>query len=163
MKRLILAVLIAVPLFASDASNEITPANVVALMNEYRADAGLPPLRIDARITRAAEDRMRDMEETGYWSHESPTGMSPFTWLAARDYTFEAAAENLASGFETARFLVASWMESHGHRDNIMSAEYEDCGVAIIDGATTGRATGKSIVVLFGRPRDDEGPPAERP
>jgi uncharacterized protein YkwD len=42
-------------------------------------------------------------------------------------------------------------MESHGHRENILSPQYEDCGIAIIDGATTGRATGKSIVVLFGK------------
>lgn len=153
MKHLVLALLAAVPLFASDANNEITAENVVAQMNAYRAEAGLAPLRIDARITKAAEDRMRDMEDAAYWSHESPTGLSPFTWLMARDYTFEAAAENLASGFETVRFLVSSWMESPGHRENIMSPLYEDCGLAIIDGSTTGRATGKSVVVLFGKAR----------
>jgi len=151
MKPLILALLLAVPTFASDANNEITAQNVVAQMNAYRAGAGLAPLRLDARLAKAADDRMRDMEESGYWSHESPTGMSPFTWLTARDYAFEAAAENLAAGFDTAHFLVASWMESPGHRENILSPLYEDCGIAIIDGATTGRATGKSIVVLFGK------------
>jgi len=153
MKRLILAVLIAVPLFASDANNEITPENVLALMNAYRAEAGVAPLRLDARLTRAAEDRMRDMEDAGYWSHDSPSGISPFVWLTARNYYFEAAGENLARGFETAHFLVESWMESHGHRENIMSPEYEDCGIAVIDGSTTGRSTGKSIVVLFGKLR----------
>jgi uncharacterized protein YkwD len=62
--------------------------------------------------------------------------------------------ENLATGFETARLLVQSWMESPGHRANIMSSDYEDCGVAIIDGSTTGPANGKAIVVLFGRQQD---------
>jgi uncharacterized protein YkwD len=51
----------------------------------------------------------------------------------------------------TARLLVQSWMESHGHRANILSTDYEDCGIAIIDGSTLGPATGKSIVVMFGR------------
>jgi uncharacterized protein YkwD len=156
MKRLLLALLVTVPLFASNANNEITPDNVLALMNAYRAQEGLAPLRLDPRITRAAEDRMRDMEQAEYWSHDSPSGVSPFVWLTARDYYFEAAGENLARGFDTARFLVESWMESHGHRENIMSTEYEDCGIAIIEGATTGRATGKSIVVLFGRIRRPE-------
>jgi uncharacterized protein YkwD len=156
MKRLLFLLLAAVPLFASDANNEITAENVLAQMNAYRAEAGFPPLRIEERLARAAHDRMRDMEDGGWWSHESPAGLSPFTWLTLRDYTFQDAGENLASGFETVRLLVSSWMESPGHRDNIMSPMFEDCGIAIIDGATTGRATGKSIVVLFGRLRQPE-------
>ena len=151
MKRLIVLLLLLLPAAAFAETNEITPETIVARMNAYRADFGLAPLRLDERVTLAARDRMRDMEDTGYWSHESPTGMSPFTWLTVRDYSFSAAAENLASGFETVKFLVDSWMESHGHRENILSNQFEDCGIAIIDGATTGRATGKSIVVLFGK------------
>jgi uncharacterized protein YkwD len=153
MKRILLALLLAVPLFASGANDDITVDNVLSYMNTYRADAGLPPLHIDARLTKAAEDRMHDMEDGGWWSHESPNGLSPFTWLMVRDYGYEFAGENLARGFDTAPFLVQSWMESHGHRENILSPQYEDCGIAIIDGATTGRATGKSVVVMFAKPR----------
>lgn len=134
-------------------SNEINTANVIALMNEYRAEKGLQPLHEDPRLTRAAEDRVRHMEELGYWSHSAPDGMSPFVWLMARDYAYSSAAENLASGFETAGVLVESWMESPGHRANIMTPEFEHCGIAIIDGTTTGPATGKSIVVLFAAPQ----------
>lgn len=147
---LLLTLCVATAAFASDATNAITRENVLVLMNGYRADAGLHPLRDDEQLTQAAEDRMRHMEDNAYWSHESPDGLSPFVWMVARNYDYSAAAENLASGFETAKFLVASWMDSPGHRENIMSASYEDCGIAIIEGATTGRATGKSIVVLFG-------------
>jgi uncharacterized protein YkwD len=149
----LLLLLASVSAFAEDASNEINIANVVALMNEYRAEKGLPPLREDARLTKAANDRVRHMEELGYWNHQAPDGMSPFVWLMARDYAYRTAAENLASGFETARVLVESWMESPGHRDNIMTPEFSDCGIAIIDGTTTGPATGKSIVVLFAAPQ----------
>lgn len=147
MRSLFLILLLTVPAFADD--NEINNANVLALMNVYRAEQGLPPLREDARLRKAAEDRVRHMEELGYWAHKSPDGMSPFVWLAARDYNYAHAGENLASGFETARLLVLSWMESPGHRANIMAGNYEDVGIAIIDGATTGPATGKSVVVLF--------------
>jgi uncharacterized protein YkwD len=123
---------------------------VLAQMNEYRAAVGLPPLALDERLAKAATDRMRDMEDAGYWGHVSPEGISPFVWLAARDYPYAAAAENLAAGFETVGLLVQSWMESPGHRANILGAQFEDCGISIIDGATTGPKTGKSIVVLFG-------------
>jgi uncharacterized protein YkwD len=161
MKNIILALLFAVvpaalapAAFAGDAANDITPENVLRLMNEYRAADGLGALRFDERILTAANDRMRHMEEEAYWAHESPDGVTPFTWLRVRAYEFQMAGENLASGFETARLLVQSWMESPGHRANIMEPEYQDCGIAIIDGSTQGPAVGKSIVVLFGKRKD---------
>jgi uncharacterized protein YkwD len=151
MKRLLaLLALVAAPAFAVD----ITPASVVAAMNEQRAQAGLRPLRADPRLDAAAGDRMRDMEEQSYWAHEAPDGRSPFVWLRPRGYLFRFAGENLAAGFETTELLVGGWMESKGHRENILSADYEDCGVAIIDGGTMRRVTGKSVVVLFGSARN---------
>jgi uncharacterized protein YkwD len=135
--------------YAVAPQEEITPDSIVAAMNGYRALAGLGPLHLESRLAMAAGDRMKHMEEAGFWSHESPEGLPPFVWLTARAYNYRAAGENLASGFETVSLLVQSWMESPGHRANILSRDYEDCGIAIIDGATTGPATGKSIVVMF--------------
>ncbi len=160
MRRLFLVFLAAalsVPLFAS----EITPQAVIDSMNVYRRQAGLPPLREEARLVKAADDRIRDMEDLGYWGHESPDGRAPFVWLRAEGYHYQYAGENLAAGFETNELLVSSWMESPGHRSNILSPLYTDCGVAVLDGATTGRATGKSVVVLFGRPKNPDVRPAQ--
>lgn len=150
----LLLVILANPLHAepeAKISSEITPQSVITLMNHYRSLNQLPPLQSEERIMKAAEDRMRDMEELGYWSHEPPDGRSPFFWLKYRSYRFTRAGENLARGFETADLLVTSWMDSSGHRENILGAEYHHVGVAVIDGATTGRYPGKSVVVLFGR------------
>jgi uncharacterized protein YkwD len=119
-------------------------------MNGYRAEAGLPPLRLDGSLNQAAEARMRDMEEGEWWGHNAPDGTPPFAFIPV-EYQYAVAAENLAAGFETAGLLVESWMESAGHRANIMGAQYADCGIAIIEGRTRGPALGKSIVVLFGR------------
>lgn len=150
MKRfLAFLLLVATPALASD----ITRASVVAAMNEYRAEHHLPPLREDLRLNAAADDRMRDMEDLGYWAHESPDGRSPFTWLAPHGYEFHYAGENLACGFETTELLLTGWMESPGHRDNILSPHFEDCGIAIIDGMTMRRGMGRSIVVMFGATR----------
>lgn len=138
------------------SASDITRATVLEQMNARRLAALLPPLRHDARLDLAAEDRMRDMEEQAYWAHTSPEGRSPFEWLRPRGYDYWFAAENLASGFETAEVLVDGWMESNGHRDNIMAPMFQECGIAIIEGATTGKSAGKSIVVLFGRMRMEQ-------
>lgn len=154
MKRVLLPLLLMAALPA--AATEITRDAVLASMNAYRAERGLPALHFDTRLQKAADDRMRDMEEMEYWAHESPDGRSPFSWLRVENYDFQFAGENLACGFETNELLVSSWMESPGHRDNILSPLYSDCGIAIIDGSTRGRAAGKSVVVLFGRSRNPD-------
>lgn len=146
----LLAILFAAGSAASAA--EITAESVLAEMNVHRATVGLPPLRHDERLLRAADSRMRDMEERSYWAHVAPDGRSPFVTIRPQGYEFQYAGENLAAGFETAELLVQSWMESKGHRANVLSPLYQDCGVAVIDGATTGRAIGRSVVVLFARP-----------
>ena len=152
MKRLLLILLFSARAFASSGDNEITAENVTALMNAWRAEAGMGPLRLDGKLTKAAESRMQDMIDGEWWSHESPEGTSPFVWVTAHSYNYVAVAENLAAGFETARLLVESWLESPGHRANILNPMYADCGIAIIEGRTDRRSSGKSIVVLFGRP-----------
>jgi len=156
MKRILLLAAVAASLALPAFAAEITRDNVLQAMNTYRAEQGLPPLKFDARLQKATDDRMRDMEELEYWAHESPDGRSPFSWLRAESYDFSFAGENLACGFETNEVLVQSWMESPGHRDNIMSPEYTECGITIIDGSTRGRAAGKSVVVMFGRPRNGD-------
>ncbi|HYK00178.1 MAG TPA: CAP domain-containing protein [Thermoanaerobaculia bacterium] len=152
MKRFLVAValLLAGSALASD-SNEITVENVLRLLNERRAQSSLRPLAADDRLMRAANDRMRHMEEESYWGHHSPDGLSPFSWVTLRSYEFRSVGENLACGFDTARMLVEAWMESPGHRANILSNDYEDCGIAIIDGSTKGPANGKSIVMMFAK------------
>ena len=133
------------------ATTPITAESVLAEMNRIRAANGLQPLREDFRLRHAAEDRMADMIELAYWSHESPDGQSPFVFVPLRGYRHSRLGENLASGFETPELLVRSWMESKGHRENLLEPEFTDAGVAVIDGGTLRRAAGRSVVVIFGR------------
>jgi uncharacterized protein YkwD len=151
MRRLLLGILVVATAAAASAA-DITRETVLSEMNRYREQRGLPVLLEDTRLTRVAEYRVRDMEELSYWAHVSPDGRAPFAMLRPFGYDYQLAGENLASGFETAEILVESWMESKGHRDNILGERYDHCGIAIIEGATTGRATGQSIVVIFARP-----------
>lgn len=156
LTALILLTLIAArePGEAIDRNAPVTVENVVAEMNRWRAFYDLEPLENDHRLNLAAQDRIIDMEERSYWAHQHPTeGGSPFVWIRGRGYVYRAAGENLAAGYETTVGLVASWMTSPGHRANILHPEFEDVGIAWIEGGTTHRMTGRSIVVLFAKER----------
>lgn len=152
--------LLAALLVASPAvhAEDITPESILRTMNAYRKIQGRGPYILDARMTAAAADRMRHMEELGYWAHRAPDGTVPFVWLEKRGFAFSMAGENLAEGFETVEVLVDSWMHSEGHRANILSPAYTSIGVAIIDGRVRERAIGKSVVVLFAREKVERVP-----
>jgi uncharacterized protein YkwD len=136
---------------AFPASAEITRSSLLVEINRVRTEEGLAPLVGDERLDRAAETRMRDMEELGYWGHRSPEGRSPFEALRLNGFAFRSAGENLARGFETPLMLVLGWLESPGHRRNLLSADFAAIGIAVIDGAPTARADGHSVVALFAR------------
>lgn len=150
---LILAALLVVPPAQAQTATPITAESVLAEMNAWRSKSGLPPLRIDFRLRHAAEDRLAEMVELGYWGHVGPDGRPPFRWISRRGYRYARAGENLAAGFETAEVMVASWMESPGHRKNVLGSDYVDVGVAVLEGSTIRRAAGLSVVVLFARER----------
>jgi uncharacterized protein YkwD len=140
----------AVPLFAQ---TDISRASIVAAMNLERIARHLKPLREDPRLDAAADDRVHDMLSLRYWAHIAPDGRTPFELFLPHGYSFAAAAENLAAGFDSLQRLIGGWMDSSGHRANILSPDYEDCGVAVIEGSTTHAWwQGKSVVVLFGKP-----------
>jgi uncharacterized protein YkwD len=153
-RQVVLAVFVAVLRVSTlTAQVEISRTTVIAAMNAERAARHLPPLHEDPRLDAAAGDRIRDMLSLHYWAHVAPDGRTPFDALTPRGYVYLSAAENLAAGFDSLERLIAGWMGSSGHRENILSAEYEDCGVAILDGNSAHPWRGKSVVVLFGRAR----------
>lgn len=138
---------------SSASAAEIRRATLLETINERRQEQGLSPLRLNHSLNLAAEDRMSEMTDLGYWGHVSPEGRQPFVWIRTHGYVYSRAGENLARGFDTAEVLVASWMESEGHRATLLSPDYEDLGLAIMEGSTTGRAGGHSVVALFGSTR----------
>ncbi|MCA1734131.1 MAG: CAP domain-containing protein, partial [Acidobacteria bacterium] len=85
-----------------------------------------------------------------YFSHISPDGREPFEVIEDRGYDFREAGENLAAGFASAKLVVAAWMRSPGHRDNLLSPSFEAVGVAICDDAPTEDMRGHTFVALYG-------------
>ena len=105
---------------------------VLRLVNVERANAGLSALQNDLELARVAEDKSQDMHDKGYFSHTSPTYGSPFDMMKNYGITYKSAGENIAQGQKTAAAVVDAWMNSEGHRANILNAKYTHMGVGYV-------------------------------
>lgn len=103
-------------------------AQVVDLTNAERADAGCGSLRTDARLAAAAQGHSEDMAEQGYFDHDGTDGRG-FVERARAEGHPEPGGENIAAGQETAAEVVAAWMDSPGHRRNILDCDFATIGV----------------------------------
>ncbi|MZP29857.1 LysM peptidoglycan-binding domain-containing protein [Heliobacterium undosum] len=109
---------------------------VVQLVNAERAKAGLKPLRADnATLNRMARDKAVDMIQKNYFSHTSPTYGSPFAMMDKYGIQYGYAGENIAKGQTTAQQVMNDWMNSSGHRANILSPNFDTIGVGYYQGA----------------------------
>jgi uncharacterized YkwD family protein/spore coat assembly protein SafA len=118
-----------------DAAKSIE-SQVVQLTNQERAKHGLRPLTQDWELSRVARYKSVDMRDKNYFSHTSPTYGSPFTMMKNFGISYRAAAENIAAGQTTAQEVVNSWMNSPGHRANILSGNYTYIGVGYAKGGS---------------------------
>jgi len=121
---------------------------VVALTNQQRAASGCGALRVNATLTQVAQAHSADMAANNYFSHDSQNGASPFDRMTAAGYRFSAAAENIAAGQRTPSDVVTAWMNSEGHRANILNCTYTEIGV----GYATGGSYGTYWTQDFGKP-----------
>ena len=110
---------------------------VVALVNQERAAYGLPALTLSVTLSDGARLKSQDMRDNRYFDHNSPTYGTPFEMMQSLGITYSAAAENIAMGYSTAEAVVTGWMNSAGHRANILSDKYTYIGVGHVDGYWT--------------------------
>ncbi|WP_157987479.1 CAP domain-containing protein [Jiangella endophytica] len=105
---------------------------VVELTNEVRADEGCGPLRADDRLYEAAAEHSQDMAERDYFDHETPEGVGPGERAERAGYD-SWGGENIAWGYQSAEDVVEGWMDSPGHRANILNCDFEAIGVGAAD------------------------------
>lgn len=105
---------------------------VVALVNEQRAANGLNPLTLSTELSNVARTKSQDMHDHHYFAHESPTYGSPFDMLSSFGISYRAAGENIAMGYATPEAVMNAWMNSSGHRANILNASYTQIGVGYV-------------------------------
>ncbi|WP_083573677.1 SafA/ExsA family spore coat assembly protein [Rossellomorea aquimaris] len=111
---------------------------VVKLVNAERAKAGLHPLKENWELSRVASYKSEDMIDKNYFSHTSPTYGSPFQMMKDFGISYQAAGENIAAGQRTPAEVVEAWMNSEGHRKNILSPTYTEIGVGYVKGGSYG-------------------------
>jgi uncharacterized YkwD family protein len=102
---------------------------VIDLTNEQRKQNGLPALQADTQLSGVAQKKSVDMRQNGYFSHTSPTYGSPFDMMRDNGVSYKTAGENIAQGQPTPQEVVKAWMDSPGHRKNILSPDFTHIGV----------------------------------
>ncbi|WP_332650146.1 CAP domain-containing protein [Lysinibacillus sp. 54212] len=105
---------------------------VVELTNQERQKAGLAPLSADTPLMNAAREKSQNMKDYNYFSHTSPNLGSPFDRLNALGISYRSAGENIAKGQSTPEEVVKAWMNSQGHRANILNDQYTHIGVGYV-------------------------------
>ena len=101
-------------------------------MNEIRQQNGLKPLTENWELSRVARYKSQDMLDNRYFSHTSPTYGSPFQMIKAFGLSYRTAGENIAKGYASPQAVVNGWMNSSGHRANILNVSYTQIGIGYV-------------------------------
>ncbi|MDT3765603.1 CAP domain-containing protein [Priestia filamentosa] len=111
---------------------------VVQLVNKEREKQGLKPVTLDKELSDVATKKSEDMKAKGYFDHTSPTYGSPFDMMKQFGIEYKSAGENIAKGQQTPEEVMNSWMNSDGHRKNILNPSFTHIGVGYVeDGNST--------------------------
>jgi len=115
--------------------NDLTMTNdekiIFDLVNETRKNAGLSELKLDKEVLRVARIKSQDMVNNNYFSHTSPTYGTPFQMLKNFGISYKSAGENIA-GYATAKAAFEGWMNSSGHKANILNSSYNYTGIGVV-------------------------------
>lgn len=122
---------------ASSAGFGTFEQQVFDLTNQQRAQSGLAPLTLNLTLNDVAEKHSQDMATRNYFSHQGLDGSQPWDRMTAQGYNYSRAAENIAFGQPTPQDVVTAWMNSAGHRKNILDPNLKDLGVGYYNGYWT--------------------------
>jgi uncharacterized YkwD family protein len=106
---------------------------VVQLVNKEREKQGLKPVTLDKELSDVATKKSEDMKEKGYFDHTSPTYGSPFDMMKQFGIEYKSAGENIAKGQQTPEEVMNAWMNSDGHRKNILNPSFTHMGVGYVE------------------------------
>jgi uncharacterized protein YkwD len=141
----------------SDANEAVVRTAILCLHNQIRAERGLPLLKENTRLRRAAAGHSSDMVSRGFFEHTTPSGVTMVDRIMAARYASRsvgwALGENLAWGtgkLATPRLIMRAWMDSPGHRANVVKRAYREIGIGIVTGVPSDRGAGATYTADFG-------------
>lgn len=135
----------------SEFTAAVLPAVLIDLANKERESVTLSGLTVNATLEEAARMKAEHMAQNEYFAHVSPDGVDPWYWFYRSGYQFASAGENLAINFVDSKDVNRAWMDSPGHRANILNGKFTEIGIAAVSGTYNGRKT-IYVVQLFGTP-----------
>jgi len=104
---------------------------VLNIVNKERASRGLSALKFNAEVAKVATTKSQDMIDNNYFDHNSPTYGSPFDMMKKFGISYRTAGENIAMGQKTPQEVMTAWMNSDGHRKNILNSSFTEIGIGI--------------------------------
>lgn len=134
-------------------STDVSTSSLLTNTNTERQHDNEQSLNINAQLDKAAQAKANDMAVNNYWSHNTPSGVQPWVFIQQAGYNYTTVGENLAYGFNSSSAVLAAWMSSTAHRDNILNSSYQDVGFGIAN-ATNFQGNGPEtiIVAMYGQP-----------
>lgn len=124
----------------------INTIDIIEATNKERIAIGLPPLATDEKLNASAKLKVQDMIDRQYFEHQSPTGEGVSDLGRKTGYSYVIMGENLALGsFSTSEEIVEAWMDSPGHKANMLNPKYQDIGVSAIQAMYEGRMVWFSV------------------
>ncbi len=134
-------------------STNLSSNSLLESTNTERTQKQVRELKLNQSLSMAAQEKAQDMVDQNYWSHVGPDGRTPWSFIRASGYQYQAAAENLAYGFNNSPTTIAGWMQSDEHRKNLLNDAYHEVGFGI---ATADNFVGYGkttvIVAMYGTP-----------
>ena len=152
---LLIAIVGFVPAFRSgfiDSISAIYASVLVNLVNRDRTALKIAELKINPVLQLAAQLKADDMATKGYFAHNSPDGKTPWYWFESAGYKYTVAGENLAVNFADSEQVHTAWMNSTGHRANLINSRFTEIGIATSTGSYKGRQA-VFVVQMFGKPQ----------
>lgn len=135
----------------SDFLASVLPSVLDDLTNENRKSQNLNTLTVNPLLNKVAELKAKDMAEKSYFAHVNPEGKQPWYWFGLVGYQYEYAGENLAVDFTDSKDVTVAWMNSPGHKANIMKNVYTEIGTGVATGTFNGKPT-IYVAQVFGKP-----------
>lgn len=130
-------------------ATNMTANGLLANTNVQREQNKLSDLTINAALSEAAQAKANDMISRNYWSHTTPDGKEPWIFIDQTGYQYQAAGENLAYGFTSSTGAITGWMNSPGHRANILNSDYREVGFGIANSPNYQKEGQQTIVVAM--------------
>lgn len=158
-----LVAIMAIGLFASSLvgshgavlgnQTDMSPVALLQETNRERQADDETVLQMNTQLSAAAQAKADDMVAHNYWSHNTPDGRQPWSFMTAAGYNYQLAGENLAYGFSNAAAVTTGWMNSTEHRANILNARYQDIGFGIATSPNFNGSGPETVVVaMYGTP-----------